>query len=148
MLYTASILFGDCGRNAERNQKPREHNMALIHICGHSSALFRQCNAMVFVGHKLFFDQSFDRFADRHFGNFHGAVDSFFSMISPFSLPCHCVFFAFFLLRTRTTVTVIAAATTRTQTTRMTAYPQIGMMNATPGIQTMNVPVLSVVILT
>lgn len=71
------------------------------------------------------------------------SVDSFFSMISPFSLPCHCVFFAFFLLRTRTTVTVIAAATTRTQATSMTAYPHIGMTNATPGIQTMNVPVLS-----
>lgn len=72
MLYTAGILFGDCGRNAERNQKPRKHKVALIYIRGYSSALFRQSDAMVFVGHKLFFDQSFDRFADRHFGNFHG----------------------------------------------------------------------------
>ena len=142
MLYTAGILFGDCGRNAERNQKPREHNMALIHICGHSSALFRQCNAISTSRIVLL------RSLNRNIVSRYISVDSFFSMISPFSLPCHCVFFAFFFLRTRTTVTVIAAATTRTQTTRMTAYPHIGIINATPGIQTMNVPVLSVVILT
>lgn len=124
MLYTAGILFGDCGRNAERNQKPREHNI-------------RSTSRIVLL-----------RSLNRNIVSRYISVDSFFSMISPFSPPCHCVFFAFFLLRTRTTVTVIAAATTRTQTTRMTAYPQIGMMNATPGIQTMNVPVLSVVILT
>ena len=42
------------------------------------------------------------------------------------------------------TVTVTAAATTSTHATRITAYPHIGMTNATPGIQTMNVPVSDV----
>ena len=60
---------------------------------------------------------------------------------SPLSVEFYFVFLAFFFLRTRTIVTVIAAVTTSTHATRITAYPHIGMTNATPGIQTMNVPV-------
>ena len=71
------------------------------------------------------------------------SIDSFFSIF----LPLYGYYYfspLTFFLRTSMTVTITAAATTSTHATRITAYPHIGMTNATPGIQTINVPVLSV----
>ena len=59
-----------------------------------------------------------------------------------------CKFFFLRFLTTTIGIVIAAAITIAPPTHTITAYPHIGITNATPGIHTINVPVLSVSIFT